>query len=225
MSPTRSERSSNPPSAAKNGTCVVPAWVTSGASPETAAFRIRSNWTSQPTSWTFTSMPVFFSNGLMISSVSPTGSGPLFMIQNRTEAFLVELPLPPPLSSSPPAAATAQTPIPIATTATIAITSLLIEPLLPTPRTHAATPGTLAPKTILAMDALNFASSNRTPLGSNRFSNRRAADHELDRQRHHCLRVPIPLHAPYQRLAGRGPEALLVLAQSRQRWLGMPPQQ
>src|SRR4051794_8468443 len=76
--------SSNPPSAAKNGTWVVPACVTSGPSPETAALRIRSSWTSQPTSSTLTLIPVFCSNGATIFSVSATGLGPLFMIQRRT---------------------------------------------------------------------------------------------------------------------------------------------
>src|SRR3954471_23843395 len=75
---------SNPPSAAKKGTCVVPACVTSGASPDTAALRIRSSWTSQPTSSTLTLIPVFCSNGATIRWVSATGLGPLFMIHSRT---------------------------------------------------------------------------------------------------------------------------------------------
>src|SRR5688500_11382030 len=128
MSFTRSARSTNPPSAAKKGTCVVPACVTSGPLPETAALRIRSNCTSQPTSWTWTSIPLSFSNGLTISSVSPTGSGPLFMTQNRTCALSFESPPEP--SSSPPADATAHTPPPTTSTAVSAISSLLIASLL-----------------------------------------------------------------------------------------------
>src|SRR5918997_1548515 len=128
MSSTRSDRSSKPPSAAKKGPGVVPACVTSGPLPETAALRIRSNWTSQPTSWTSTSIPVSFSNGLTISSVSPTGSGPLFITQNRTCALSFEPPPEP--SSSPPADATAHTPAPTTITAASALSSLLIVSLL-----------------------------------------------------------------------------------------------
>jgi hypothetical protein len=112
MSLTRSLRSSNPPSAAKNGTCVVPACVTSGPWPETAALRIRSNWTSQPTSSTLTSMPVRRSKGATIRSVSLTGSGPLFMTHSRTvcplsdAGVLFDDVLPPPLLLPPHAAAT-----------------------------------------------------------------------------------------------------------------------
>jgi hypothetical protein len=43
---------------------------------------IRWNWTSQPTSWTSTSMPVCRSKGWRIRSMSSTGFAPLFMIQN-----------------------------------------------------------------------------------------------------------------------------------------------
>ena len=73
MSLTRLERSSKPPSAAKNGTWVVPACVMSGPSPETAALRMRSNWTSQPTSSTLTLIPVFAVNGATVFSMSGTG--------------------------------------------------------------------------------------------------------------------------------------------------------
>jgi hypothetical protein len=114
MSPTRSERSSNPCSAAKNGTCVVPAWVTSGPSPETAALRMRSCITSQPTTSVSTLMPVFAVNGSSSLSMSFLGSGPLGMIQSRTvwplrlsgpDAALLALELEPE-SSSPPQAPT-----------------------------------------------------------------------------------------------------------------------
>ena len=49
-------------------------------------------------------MPVFFSNGATISSVSATGSGPLFMTQSRTSplGFEPAVALPLLLSSSPP---------------------------------------------------------------------------------------------------------------------------
>ena len=76
--------SSNPPSAAKNGTWVVPACVTSGASPETAALRMRSNCTSQPTTSVSTLMPVFSVNGFRSASMSSLGFGPLGMIQSLT---------------------------------------------------------------------------------------------------------------------------------------------
>ena len=85
--------SSKPPSAAKNGTCVVPACVTSGASPETAALRMRSNCTSQPTTSVWTLTPVFCSNGLSRASMSSFGFGPLGMIQSLT--------VPPSLAWSP----------------------------------------------------------------------------------------------------------------------------
>src|SRR4051794_1295799 len=51
----------------------------SGPAPDTAAFLMRSNCTSQPTSLTFTLTPVCCSNGCRIRSVSATGLGPLFM--------------------------------------------------------------------------------------------------------------------------------------------------
>ena len=77
---TRLARFSKPLSAAKYGTCVVPACVMSGASPEIAAFVMRWNCTSHPTSRTSTLMPVERSNGARMRFMSPTGSGPLFMI-------------------------------------------------------------------------------------------------------------------------------------------------
>jgi hypothetical protein len=70
---TRAARFSNPLSAAKYATWVVPACVMSGASPESAAFVIRWNWTSQPTSCTSTWIPVCCSNGVTIRSMSSTG--------------------------------------------------------------------------------------------------------------------------------------------------------
>src|SRR3954447_15081766 len=82
MSSTRSLRSANPPSAAKNGTWVVPAWVMSGPSPETAALRMRSNWTSQPTSSTLTLTPVFAVNGAISLSRSSFGLGELGIVQS-----------------------------------------------------------------------------------------------------------------------------------------------
>ena len=78
------EMSSKPPSAAKNGTCVVPACVTSGPSPEIAALRMRSNCTSQPTTSVSTLTPVFSVNGFRRASMSSLGFGPLGMIQSRT---------------------------------------------------------------------------------------------------------------------------------------------
>src|SRR4051794_17325305 len=72
--------SENPPSAAKNGTCVVPAWVTSGPLPETAALRMRSSWTSQPTTCTLTLMPVCAVNGSSSFCRSPVGLGLLGMV-------------------------------------------------------------------------------------------------------------------------------------------------
>ena len=71
-----------PPSAAKNGTCVVPAWVTSGPSPETAALRMRSNWTSQPTSCTSTFTPVLAVKGSTIFCRSSFGLGELGIVQS-----------------------------------------------------------------------------------------------------------------------------------------------
>src|SRR3954469_253691 len=85
--------SSKPPRAAKNGTCVVPACVTSGASPETAALRMRSNCTSQPTTSVWTLTPVLSSKGLTRASMSSFGFGPLGMIQSLT--------VPPSLAWSP----------------------------------------------------------------------------------------------------------------------------
>ena len=76
--------SSKPPSAAKNGTCVVPACVMSGPSPETAALRMRSNCTSQPTTSVSTLTPVFSVNGFRSASMSSLGFGPLGMIQSLT---------------------------------------------------------------------------------------------------------------------------------------------
>ena len=84
MSATRSLRFWKPPSAAKNGTWVVPACVTSGPWPETAAFLMRSSWTSQPTTSTLTLTPVWSSNGLTVFSMSACGCGPLGMIQKLT---------------------------------------------------------------------------------------------------------------------------------------------
>src|SRR5215207_198183 len=114
-SSTRSDRSSNPCSAAKNGTCVVPACVTSGPSPETAALRMRSCCTSQPTTSVSTLMPVFAVNGSNSASMSFLGSGPLGMIHSRTvwplrasvpDAALLALEPEPASSSSPPQAPT-----------------------------------------------------------------------------------------------------------------------
>src|SRR4051812_7362619 len=84
MSLTRSVRLLTPPSAAKNGTCVVPAWVMSGPSPETAALRMRSSWTPQSTTSTSTLIPVFSVNGFSDASMSSLGCGPLGMIHTRT---------------------------------------------------------------------------------------------------------------------------------------------
>ena len=71
-----------PPSAAKNGTCVVPACVMSGPSPETAALRMRSNWTSQPTSCTSTFTPVLAVKGSTIFCRSSFGLGELGIVQS-----------------------------------------------------------------------------------------------------------------------------------------------
>ena len=84
MSSTRLERSSKPPSAAKNGTWVVPACVTSGPSPETAALRIRSSCTPQSTTSTSTLIPVFSVNGTSDASMSSLGWGPFGMIHSFT---------------------------------------------------------------------------------------------------------------------------------------------
>src|SRR6185312_14053459 len=84
MSATRLLRFWKPPRAAKNGTWVVPACVTSGPWPETAAFLMRSSWTSQPTTSTLTLTPVWSSNGLTVFSMSACGCGPLGMIQKLT---------------------------------------------------------------------------------------------------------------------------------------------
>src|SRR5215210_7731912 len=82
----RPERSVKPPSAAKNGTWVVPACVMSGPSPETAALRMRSNWTSQPTSWTSTFTPVLAVKGATIVSRSSFGLGELGIVQSVSVA-------------------------------------------------------------------------------------------------------------------------------------------
>ena len=125
---TLSCRFSNPPRAAKNGTCVVPACVTSGPSPETAALRMRSNWTSQPTSSTLTLIPVWAVKGWSVFSMSGTGCGPLFMIHSVTVPLGFFAAVLAPLSllelSSPPQAATTRA---VATKSAIAqaIASLL----------------------------------------------------------------------------------------------------
>src|SRR3954469_15663202 len=111
MSLTRSLRSAKPPSAAKNGTWVVPAWVMSGPSPETAALPKRAGWTPQSTASTSTLMPVFAVNGFSDASMSSLGCGPLGMIHTRTvvpglmsdfAAFALVLLLDLVASSSPP---------------------------------------------------------------------------------------------------------------------------
>jgi hypothetical protein len=56
----------------------------SGPSPETAALRMRSCWTSQPTTSVSTLIPVLAVNGANSLSMSFLGSGPLGMIQSRT---------------------------------------------------------------------------------------------------------------------------------------------
>src|SRR5215831_9894605 len=61
----------------------------SGPVPDTAAFLMRSNCTSQPTSWTLTLTPVCCSNGARIFWVSSTGCGPLFMTHIVTVAPLM----------------------------------------------------------------------------------------------------------------------------------------
>ena len=84
MSLMRPLRSAKPLSAAKNGTCVVPACVTSGPPPETAALRMRSNWTSQPTSSTFdVDAGLAARTACTMRFVSWTGCGPLFMTHRR----------------------------------------------------------------------------------------------------------------------------------------------
>ena len=91
MSSTRSLRSVKPPSAAKNGTWVVPACVMSGPSPETAALRMRSNWTSQPTSCTSTFTPVLAVNGSTIFCRSSFGLGELGIVHSVRVDALLEL--------------------------------------------------------------------------------------------------------------------------------------
>ena len=81
-------RSLKPPSAAKNGTWVVPACVMSGPSPETAALRMRSNWTSQPTSCTSTFTPVLAVKGATIFCRSSFGLGELGIVQSVSVAPL-----------------------------------------------------------------------------------------------------------------------------------------
>src|SRR3954464_13867735 len=54
----------------------------SGPSPETAALRMRSNWTSQPTSWTLTFTPVLAVKGATIFSRSSFGLGELGIVHS-----------------------------------------------------------------------------------------------------------------------------------------------
>src|SRR3954463_696346 len=183
MSATLSLRSLKPPSAAKNGTCVVPACVMSGPSPETAALRMRSNWTSQPTSCTSTFTPVLAVNGAIILSRSSFGLGELGIVQSVSvvpfsscgslAAWLlaagVELEL---LLSSPPQAAMA------AGASTNAIADATIESLL---RTRVF---------LLRVDKNGFGTAARTACVGMRRSvpllargrGRGPADHELDRE-------------------------------------------
>src|SRR4051794_12634554 len=54
----------------------------SGPLPDTAALRMRSNWTSQPTSCTLTFTPVLAVNGAMIFCRSSSGLGELGIVQS-----------------------------------------------------------------------------------------------------------------------------------------------
>src|SRR5918995_1953051 len=204
---TRSDRSSNPPSAAKNGTCVVPAWVTSGPWPDTAALRMRSNWTSQPTSWTLTSIPVSSSNGLRIRSVSPTGSGPLSMIQSRSETSSEEAVAESPSPSSSPDAVIAQIPTAIRATAPRIKSSLFL--ILSSPRVGAAENAFGRPRLPLPP---------RSPPRSS-FSRRcrRSAYLKFDRELLPARRLLAAVELTQQRLARRGSQPVLVLPQGRER--------
>src|SRR3954454_9102324 len=214
MSLMRPLRSPKPLSAAKNGTCVVPACVTSGPPPETAALRMRSNWTSQPTSSTLTLTPVWRSNAFTMRWVSSTGCGPLFMTHRRmvepffravgcalcVEPALLSLPL-------PPQAATAR-----------ARKAAAI---------HAMTAGLL--RTISLSSCENDFGSRRTQRDGGTASTslstpagrrcRRRAHDELDREGHRLRHGRIGRDEPRQRASGLHAEPRLVLAQRGQRGL------
>jgi hypothetical protein len=118
--PTLPSRSLKPPRAAKNGTCVVPACVTSGPVPETAALRMGSSWTSQPTTCTLTLMPVCAVKGASSWLRSFLGSGLLGIVHIVSVTFCLAavdaVLLPALLSelSEPPQAASPNAPTAIA---------------------------------------------------------------------------------------------------------------
>src|SRR4051812_11403247 len=213
MSSTRSLRFVNPPSAGKNGTWVVPACVMSGPSPETAALRMRSNWTSQPTSWTSTFTPVLAVNGATIFCRSSFGLGELGIVHSvrvvprsscsPCAALLVVVVLFFALSSSPPQATTATG----ASTSAIAdatIASLLGTGVLP-PREFV-----IGTKTVLELSEKKA----RPWLGVHLLGGRGgAADDELDGEGSQGGTLGIAGDPRDERVAGRGAEAELVLAQ------------
>src|SRR5690349_6679832 len=215
---TRSERFVNPPSAAKNGTWVVPAWVMSGPSPETAALRMRSNWTSQRTSCTSTFTPVLAVNGAIILSRSSFGLGEFGIVQSvRVVPFSscgsfaawllaagVELEL---LLSSPPQATMA------AGASTNAIADATTASLL---RTRVF---------LLRVDKNGFGTAAGTAALCRRRSvhllargrGRGAADHELDREPEQRVATGVAGDSRDERVACRCAEAELVLAHRGER--------
>src|SRR3954454_13961403 len=213
MSLMRPLRPPKPLSAAKNGTWVVPACVTSGPPPETAALRMRSNWTSQPTSSTLTLTPVWRSNACTMRCVSWTGCGPLFMTHRRmVEPFcsaaglaaglLLEL-----LSSLlPPQAATTRA---IAAAAIHAGAAIFLRTILPLLRKRF---WSSPPRVIDGLhDHLLSASGGRRRGG--------CAHDELDRKRHRLRDRGVRRDEPRERAPGLRPKARLVLAQRCQRRL------
>src|SRR5262245_35495974 len=212
MSSTRSLRLLKPPSAAKNGTWVVPACVMSGPSPETAALRMRSNWTSQPTSCTSTFTPVLAVNGAIIFSRSSFGLGELGIVQSVRVAVLsscgsldalfaagVELEL---LLSSPPqatmAAGASTNAIADATTASLLRTRVF---LLRVDKNGFGTAAETA--TVFRRSRVHLLARGR---------GRGAADHELDREPEQRVATGVAGDPRDQRVACRCAEAELVLA-------------
>src|SRR5690242_17338221 len=217
MSPTRSLRLLKPPSAAKNGTCVVPACVMSGPSPETAALRMRSNWTSQPTSSTFTFTPVLAVNGAIILSRSSFGLGEFGIVQSvrvvpfwsagSFEALFaagVELEL---LLSSPPqatmAAGASTNAIADETTASLLRTRVF---LLRVDKNDFGTAG--EPASMCMRRSVHLLARGR---------GRGAADHELDREPEQRVATGVAGDPRHERVACRCAETELVLAHRGER--------
>src|SRR3954447_25061770 len=196
-----------PPSAAKNGTCVVPAWVMSGPEPDTAALRMRSNWTSQPTSWTSTLMPVLAVNGATSFCRSGTGWGELGIVHSVSVTPRWSFGAPPLAAclldvlpeSEPPQAATARA------------------------RTEATAAGTIADlmrTTTPPWDGNKnvFGSDDGTGRGAGQArhlleGSGGAADEQLDGKGAQRRAVLVAVDAGDQRLARRRAQAELVLAE------------